>query len=98
MAGERRLPDRPHGIGDVVLGHQHEVRRVTERDEQVTRRDAPDRPRETAFDEGGDDSLADTALVTGLVDDDDAPDLAPLTAEETVGPRERLDAAQYEQL
>ena len=68
-------PDCPHGVGDVVLGHEHEVRRVTEGDERVPGRDACDRTVETALDEGGDDALTDTTLVASLVDDDDPADV-----------------------
>ena len=69
----------PDGVGDLVLGDEHEGGGVAERDERVAGGDPADRSGETTFDEPGDDGLADATLVAGLVDDEHPADLAGVT-------------------
>ena len=70
-----RPADGANGVGDLVLGDEHEVGGVAEGNERVASGDTPDRATEAPFDKGGDDALAHPALVAGLVDDHDAADV-----------------------
>ena len=67
-----RPHDRPHGVGDVVLRHEHQVGGVAEGDERVGGGNPGEAAGVAPFHETGDDRLAGPALAPGLVDHDDA--------------------------
>ena len=68
---ETLLTDREAagGLDDLVVAHEHEVGGVAERHERVECGDALDRTAVTGLDQPRHNTLADTAGVAGLVDD-----------------------------